>query len=121
MGLNTPVLVLRPAGLTPLCLRASAALGEDMADEYVHPDPAGVHRRAVGREVHHGVSGVPLHPHHDGAAAPPHPVQDFRGTRAAGGRLYSPVILGMIFCHQNLIPGSFEILILQGYFQIQGT
>lgn len=82
-----------------------------MADEYVHPDPAGVHRCTVGREVHYGVTGVPLHPHHDGAAAPPHPLQDFRGTRAAGGRLYGPVILGMIFCHQNLIPDSLEILI----------
>lgn len=88
-----------------------------MADEYVHPDPAGVHHCTVGREVHHGIPGVPLHPHHDGAAAPPHPVQDFRGTRAAGGRLCGPVIPGMVFCQQNLFPGGLEILILHGYFQ----
>lgn len=64
-----------------------AAAGEDMAHEHVHPDAAGVHRGPVGSQVHRGLPGVPLRPHHDGAAAPPHPLQDLRGTRAPGGRL----------------------------------
>lgn len=48
-----------------------------MADEHVHHHPAGVHRGSVGSEVHRGLLGVPLHPDHDGAAAPPHPLQGF--------------------------------------------
>lgn len=106
---------------TPVRLLGSVALGEDMADEYVHPGTAGMHRCSVGCEVHHGIPGVPLHPHHDRAASTPHPVQDFRGTRAAGGRLRSPVIPGMILGHQDLIPDGLEILILHGYFHIQKT
>ena len=60
--------------------------GEDVAYEHVHPHPAGVHRGSVGSEVHGGLAGVPLRPHHDGAAAPPHPLPDLRGTRAPGGK-----------------------------------
>lgn len=56
------------------------ASGEDMAYEHVHHHPVGVHRGSVGSEVYQRLAGVPLRPHHDGAAAPPHPVQDFRGT-----------------------------------------
>lgn len=114
-------LVLWSAGFTPVHLLGSVALGEDMADEYVHPGAAGMHCCTLGREVHHGIPGIPLHPHHDRAAAPPHSVQDFRGTRAAGGRLRSPIIPGMILCHQNLIPDGLEILLLHGYFHIQKT
>lgn len=51
-----------------------------MAHEHVHPDAAGMHRGTVGSEVHRGLPGIPLRPHHDCAAAPPHPLQDFRGT-----------------------------------------
>lgn len=53
------------------------ALGEDMAYEHVHHYPADVHRGSVGSEVHCGLAGIPLRPHHDGASAPPHPLQDF--------------------------------------------
>lgn len=52
-------------------------LGEDMAYEHVHPDAAGMHRGSVGGEVYSGIPGIPLHPHHDSATAPPHPLQDF--------------------------------------------
>lgn len=48
-----------------------------MADEHVHHHPAGVHRGSVGSEVHRGLLGVPLRPDHDGAAAPPRPLQGF--------------------------------------------
>ena len=53
------------------------ASGEDMAYEHVYNYPAGVHRGSVGSEVHCGLLGVPLHPHYDGAATPPHSLQDF--------------------------------------------
>lgn len=71
------LLVLWSGGLTPLFLLGFVALGENMADEYVHPGAAGMHCCALGRKVHHGIPGIPLHPHHDRATAPPHPVQDF--------------------------------------------
>lgn len=71
---------LRSTGFLPINHHMCVALGEDMAYEHVHPDAAGVHRGSVGSEVHRGLPGVPLRPHHDGAAAPPHPLQDFRGT-----------------------------------------
>lgn len=48
-----------------------------MAYEYVHPDAAGVHSGSMGSEVHCGLPGIPLCPHHDSAAAPAHPLQDF--------------------------------------------
>ncbi|XP_030283731.1 anion exchange protein 3 isoform X2 [Sparus aurata] len=68
-------------------LLVAVLVGEDMAHEHVHPDAAGVHRGPVGSQVHRGLPGVPLRPHHDGAAAPPHPVQDLRGARAPGAGL----------------------------------
>lgn len=105
---------------SPVHLLGSAALGKDMADEYVYPGAAGVYCCALGRQVHHSIPGVPLHPHHDRAAAPPHPVQDFRGTRAAGGRLHSLVIPKVISCHQNLIPDGLEIRIKIRYLFYMG-
>lgn len=79
-----PVAVLPPLPLTSAS-RVSPA-GEDMAHEHVHAGAAAVHRGAVGGEVHRGLAGLPLRPHHDGAAAPPHPLQGLRGARAPGGR-----------------------------------
>jgi len=61
-----------------------------MAHEHVHHHPAGVHCGSVGSEVHRGLAGVPLRPHHDGAASPPHPLEDLRGTGAPGGKLSLP-------------------------------
>lgn len=63
------------------------ASGEDMAHEHVHHDTAVVHRGPLDRQVHRGLVGVSLRPHHDGAAASPCPPQDFRRTGAPGGRL----------------------------------
>lgn len=48
-------------------------VGEDVAHEHVHPDPAVVYRAAVGGEIHRGIAGVPVHPHHDRAATPTRP------------------------------------------------
>lgn len=47
-----------------------------MAYEPVHHDAAGVHRGPVDCQVHRGLIGVPLRPHHDGAAAPPRSPKD---------------------------------------------
>lgn len=63
------------------------ASGEDMAHEHVHHDTAVVHRGPLDCQVHRGLVGVPLRPHHDGAAASPRPPQDFRRTGAPSGRL----------------------------------
>lgn len=57
-----------------------------MAYEHVHHDTAGVYRGLVDRQVHRGLLGLPLCPHHDGAAASPRPPQDLRGTGAPSGR-----------------------------------
>lgn len=63
-------------GFLPINNQMCAASGEDVADEYVHHHPAGVHCGFVGSEVYCGLPGIPLRPHHDSATAPPHPVQD---------------------------------------------
>lgn len=52
------------------------ASGEDVADEHVHHHSAAVHCGSVGSQVHRGLPGVPLRPHHDGATASPHPLED---------------------------------------------
>lgn len=52
------------------------ASGKDVADEHVYHHSAGVHCGSVGSEVHCGLPGIPLRPHHDSAAAPPHPLKD---------------------------------------------
>lgn len=66
------------------------ASGEDMAYEHVHHDAAGVHRGPVDRQVHRGLLGLPLRPHHDGAVASRRPPQDLRRTGAQSGRMWDP-------------------------------
>lgn len=67
-------------GFLPINHHMCVASGEDMAYEHVHHHSAGVHCGSVGSEVYRGLLGIPLRPHHDSAAAPPRPLQDFRGT-----------------------------------------
>ena len=50
------------------------ATGEDVAYEHVHHHPAGLHCATVGGQVDRGLTRLPLHPHHDRAAPPPHPL-----------------------------------------------
>lgn len=66
------------------------ASGEDVAYEHVHHDAAGVHRGPVDRQVHRGLLGLPLRPHHDGAVASRRPPQDLRRTGAQSGRIWDP-------------------------------
>lgn len=56
-----------------MSLFSHLSLGEDVAYEHVHHNPAVVYCALVGGEVHCGIPGVPLHPHHDRAAAQTHP------------------------------------------------
>ena len=52
------------------------SVGEDLAYEHVHHHPASVYSSAVGGEVHCGISGLPLHPHHDCPTPQTHPHQN---------------------------------------------
>lgn len=49
------------------------SLGENMAYEHVHNNPAVMYCALVGGEVYCGIPGFPLYSHHDSAAAQTHP------------------------------------------------
>lgn len=69
---------------TKTCIRVAS--GEDVAYEHVHHDAARVHCGPVDRQVHRGLVGVPLRPHHDGASASPRSPKDLYRTGAPSGR-----------------------------------
>lgn len=72
-GAQTCKNVWRITTLTRATFFPHVSLGEDMAYEPVHYNPAVVYCTLVGGEVYCGVPGFPLYPHHDRAAAQTHP------------------------------------------------